>query len=270
MGMSESSGMLRRHVLAPSEIAWNYPPKGFLLKKRALDILISVAVCVLLLWWLLPILAILIKLDSKGPVFFVQQRVGLFGNKFGCIKLRTMIMNEDADHLQASNNDPRITRIGKFLRLSCLDELPQFINVLRGEMSIVGPRPHMITDCREFIKVVPTYNFRHSVKPGITGVAQIKGLRGKTESVQDVILRYQWDCFYVLNATVKMDFELIYKTISQVVGTVIGSNAANGKKKEASIYQLPSVPSIYSNQVLSDVQSTTSTDRLTRHVGTKV
>lgn len=240
MGMSETYStkrvVLRRPVLAPSDIVWKKQDSNFLLLKRSIDIVLSLIVCVTLLWWLLPILAFLIKIDSRGPVFFIQQRVGQYGYRFGCIKLRTMVVNQEADHVQASSNDPRITRIGKFLRLSCFDELPQFINVLRGEMSIVGPRPHMVNDCRQFMKVVPEYHLRHSMKPGITGMAQLKGLRGKTESEKEVIHRYQWDCFYIRHASVLLDLSLIYKTFLQIAQAVLNS----GKEKEADQQPLPS------------------------------
>jgi putative colanic acid biosysnthesis UDP-glucose lipid carrier transferase len=238
MGMTETYStervVLRRPVLAPSDIVWKNQDSNFLLLKRSVDIVLSLIVCITLLWWLLPILAILIKIDSRGPVFFIQQRVGQYGYRFGCVKLRTMVINAEADHVQASTNDPRITRIGKFLRLSCFDELPQFVNVLRGEMSIVGPRPHMVADCRQFMKVVPEYNFRHSMKPGITGMAQLKGLRGKTESEKDVIRRYQWDCFYIRHASILLDLSLIYKTFLQTAQAVIK------REKEANNLPLPS------------------------------
>jgi putative colanic acid biosysnthesis UDP-glucose lipid carrier transferase len=243
MGMSETYStevvVLRRPVLAPSEIVWKQQDPDFLLTKRSVDIVLSLIACLVLLWWLLPILALLIKLDSKGPVFFVQQRVGKYGYRFGCIKLRTMVINREADHLQASANDPRITRLGKFLRLSCLDELPQFINVLKGEMSIVGPRPHMVNDCRQFMKIIPDYNYRHSMKPGITGMAQVKGLRGKTETNREVVHRYQWDCFYIRNASLMLDLSLIYKTFLQTIRAVVNIRR-NAKKKEAINQPLPS------------------------------
>lgn len=243
MGMSETYStermVLSRPVLAPSEMAWKQQEFEFLILKRSIDVVLSIAVCALLLWWLLPILGILIKLDSKGPVFFIQQRVGQFGYKFGCIKLRTMVVNQEADYLQASTDDPRITRLGKFLRLSCFDELPQFINVLRGEMSIVGPRPHMVNDCRQFLKIIPEYNYRHSMKPGITGMAQVKGLRGRTETSREISHRYQWDCFYVQNASLRLDILLIYRTFHQTIKAIVNIRV-NAKVKEAGKYPLPS------------------------------
>ena len=130
---------------------------SYSLGKRTIDILFSSLICIFILSWLLPILAVLIKLDSKGPVFFRQKRTGFRGKIFKCFKLRTMKMNYNSEDLQASLNDPRITRIGTFLRISNLDELPQFINVLIGDMSIVGPRPHMIKDSNDFSTIFPSY-----------------------------------------------------------------------------------------------------------------
>jgi putative colanic acid biosynthesis UDP-glucose lipid carrier transferase len=194
--------------------------RTYLLAKRAFDIVLSLMVFAFVLWWLLPILAILIKLDSAGPVFFVQKRIGLFGRTFNCLKLRTMVVNQQADTNQAEKNDPRITSLGKFLRLSCMDELPQFFNVMIGDMSVVGPRPHMIKDCEEFSRQVPSYALRQLMRPGITGMAQVKGYRGKTKGFFDVFHRYQWDVFYVRNANFMLDLRLINKTIAQTISTV--------------------------------------------------
>ncbi|MEJ7736752.1 MAG: sugar transferase [Chitinophagaceae bacterium] len=187
--------------------------------KRVFDVVVSFLVIVFILSWLIPLLAILIKLDSKGPVFFIQKRIGGMSKIFNCLKLRTMVVNEIANSCQAQENDPRITLFGKLLRRTCLDELPQFFNVLIGEMSIVGPRPHMIKDCEDFIKVVPSYELRHAVKPGITGMAQVKGYRGQTNSFYDVFHRYQWDIFYVRNACFALDMKIIYKTLVQILSS---------------------------------------------------
>jgi putative colanic acid biosynthesis UDP-glucose lipid carrier transferase len=188
--------------------------------KRLFDIVVSLLVIIFLLSWLLPILAILIKLDSKGPVFFVQKRVGAFGKTFYCIKLRTMVKNAMANVQQAGIDDPRITRIGRFLRNSCLDELPQFVNVLNGDMSIVGPRPHMIRDCISFLEVVPDYNLRHSVKPGITGIAQVRGYRGKVNSYFDITHRFKLDMFYVQKACFLFDMKIVYQTFVHLVFSI--------------------------------------------------
>jgi len=200
--------------------AYKNKTRTFLLAKRALDIVLSLLVITLVLWWLMPVLAILIKLDSPGPVFFIQKRIGLFGKTFKCLKLRTMVVNKHADTRQAEKNDPRITSFGKFLRLSCIDELPQFFNVLIGDMSVVGPRPHMIRDCEEFGQQVPAYALRQLMRPGITGMAQVKGYRGKTEGFFDVFHRYQWDIFYVRNANFMLDLRIIHKTIGQTLKAI--------------------------------------------------
>jgi len=186
--------------------------RSFLVVKRTIDILVSLIITLLILSWLLPLLAILIKIDSKGPVFFKQKRTGYKGRTFNCFKLRTMQVNPTAHDLQAALNDPRITRMGKFLRSSNLDELPQFINVLIGDMSIVGPRPHMLKDSEYFAELFPGYYNRYLVEPGITGLAQINGFRGPTPNVRSVYKRLQWDLYYVEHATTGMDIRIILLT----------------------------------------------------------
>jgi putative colanic acid biosynthesis UDP-glucose lipid carrier transferase len=141
--------------------------KLFFFLKRIFDIAFSAIFIIGILSWLLPLLAILIRLSSKGPVFFLQKRIGFGGRSFTCYKFRTMVQNEEADLLQASENDKRVTRLGWFLRKSNIDEFPQFFNVLKGDMSIVGPRPHMYTDCHHFSMLLPGYKFRNMVKPGL-------------------------------------------------------------------------------------------------------
>jgi putative colanic acid biosynthesis UDP-glucose lipid carrier transferase len=194
--------------------------KRFLLWKRIVDVLFSFLIVVFLLSWLLPIIALLIKLTSKGPVFFIQKRVGFLGRSFDCIKFRTMVTNEEANTKQAIENDPRITKFGRFLRLSNIDELPQFFNVLKGEMSIVGPRPHMHTDCKDFSKIIVNYKFRSIAKPGITGLAQVKGCRGPVKDADCIFRRYQWDSFYVRNQDYKLDIRIIALTIIGTIKTV--------------------------------------------------
>ncbi len=186
--------------------------KGYYLLKRAFDIIASLLLIVVLLSWLLPFIALLIKLDSGGSIFFRQRRVGKGGRLFMCYKFRTMIVNEEADLRQAVTNDPRITRLGKWLRGSNLDELPQLINVLLGDMSIIGPRPHMPADCHRFSSVVPGYEFRHLVKPGITGMAQVKGYHGPSPDYESIFRRYQWDAFYIRNAGIGLDIRIMLIT----------------------------------------------------------
>jgi N-acetylglucosaminyldiphosphoundecaprenol N-acetyl-beta-D-mannosaminyltransferase len=195
-------------------------PKYFFFK-RVFDIAFSLVIIIGVLSWLVPILAILIKLDSKGSIFFVQRRVGKGGRIFSCIKFRTMIENEDANSIQAQPDDQRITRLGKFLRFTNLDEFPQFINVLAGDMSVVGPRPHMITDCNQFSKVVAGYKFRNMVKPGITGLSQVKGYRGPARDFATIFRRFEFDAFYVRNASFGLDFRIIRQTAGQLAYSVL-------------------------------------------------
>ncbi len=165
--------------------------------KRTFDIVFSLLVIVGLLSWLLPILAIIIKLDSKGNLFFKQKRTGRDNRTFWCYKLRTMYANEHSDTLQATKNDQRITRVGQFLRSSSLDELPQFFNVLIGDMSVVGPRPHMLKHTQDFSEELEKFMVRHQIKPGITGLAQSRGYRGETSGFEQKKNRVKLDLFYV-------------------------------------------------------------------------
>lgn len=188
--------------------------------KRVFDVVLSLFVIVFILSWLVPVIAVLIKLSSKGSVFFIQKRVGFLGRSFNCYKFRTMVLNREADSRQAIQNDPRITRIGKFLRNSNLDELPQFFNVLKGDMSIVGPRPHMHSDCQNFSEVVDNYRFRNIAKPGITGLAQVKGYRGPAKTFESIFKRYQWDAFYVRNANFWLDMRIVRLTAVQTFSII--------------------------------------------------
>ena len=194
--------------------------RSYFFAKRCFDLIISLVIISLILSWLFPVLMILIKLDSKGPVFFKQKRIGFLGRVFWCYKLRTMYVNREADTKQASEDDPRITRIGKFLRFTGLDEFPQVFNVLLGQMSIVGPRPHMAADCAKFSSVISGYKLRHVVKPGITGLAQIKGYKGLTKDFESIFHRYQFDAFYVRNASFWLDMRIVRKTAAHIIGEV--------------------------------------------------
>jgi putative colanic acid biosynthesis UDP-glucose lipid carrier transferase len=196
---------------------------GYFFAKRCADVLFSLFLMAVLYPWLMPVLALLIKLDSKGPIFFRQKRTGYLGKIFTCTKLRTMVVNEEADSRQATEDDPRITRIGMFLRKTGLDELPQFISVLKGDMSLIGPRPHMIQDTEHFSSRVKDYNLRHLVRPGITGMAQIKGYRGATESPESIYRRYQWDAYYVRNTSWKLDVKILSGTIRLTAQYIIGT-----------------------------------------------
>lgn len=191
--------------------------RSFTLAKRVIDLIFSLIITILILSWLMPLLAILIKIDSRGPIFFKQKRSGFKGRTFNCFKLRTMQVNKEANDLQAAIDDPRITRMGKFLRISNLDELPQFINVLIGDMSIVGPRPHMLKDSEKFSEIFPGYYNRYLVKPGITGLAQINGFRGPTVNTRSIYKRLQWDLYYVEHATLGMDIRIILLTALETI-----------------------------------------------------
>lgn len=171
--------------------------------------LISLIVIFFLLSWLLPLLALLIKYNSRGPVFFIQKRVGFLGRTFLCIKLRTMRLNGEAHAVPAGAYDPRITRIGHFLRRTGLDELPQFFNVLCGHMSIIGPRPHMHADCVAFGELLPGYRFRTIAKPGITGLAQCKGFRGPFNNEWHIQRRFQLDAWYIRNRCFALDLRIL-------------------------------------------------------------
>jgi putative colanic acid biosynthesis UDP-glucose lipid carrier transferase len=184
--------------------------------KRLFDIIISVAVILLIISWLLPVLALLIKMDSQGPIFFIQKRSKKGGKLFNCLKLRTMRVNKAADMLPALSNDDRITRLGRFLRLSHLDELPQFINVLIGDMSVIGPRPHMVTDNAKFNKVLNFYNDRHFVKPGITGLAQSFGYHGPINNFDHLDKKIAYDIFYIKNWSAIMDVKIFIRTIGMI------------------------------------------------------
>ncbi len=184
--------------------------------KRVFDVLFSILICVTVLLWLFPIVFILVKIDSRGPFFFKQKRDGINGKQFYCYKIRSMKINEEAHEKQAVKNDKRITKIGSFLRSTSLDELPQFFNVLKGDMSVVGPRPHINVQTEKYIKEVDNYLTRNSVKPGITGLAQISGYRGEVVEKSDIKNRVKFDVFYIENWSFFLDLKIILQTILQV------------------------------------------------------
>jgi len=210
--------------------------KKYLFFKRVFDLFFSSLVILLLLSWLVPLIAILIRMDSKGPVFFRQLRIGKNGKPYYCIKFRTMIRNAEADERPAEDNDERITRAGRILRRTNMDELLQFINVLRGQMSVVGPRPHMIADCIRFSFVVPSYQCRSLLKPGITGWAQVNGYHGPTADYESIILRYYWDAQYIRKANFWLDLRIIGATIQQCsrMIRVVSTDSLPGKNKKRS------------------------------------
>ena len=186
------------------------------LVKRLFDLVFSGCIIVCFLSWLTPIIGLLIKLESKGPIFFKQKRNGINYKPFFCYKFRSMRPNQLADIKQVSKNDNRVTRIGKFLRKTSIDELPQFINVFKGEMSVVGPRPHMIKENERFLQRIDKFMGRHYVKPGITGMAQVKGYRGEVKTDDDIINRVKYDLHYIENWSLWLDIKIILFTVLQV------------------------------------------------------
>ena len=180
--------------------------------KRIFDIIFSSIAIILVLSWLLPLLSILIKISSKGPVFFVQSRSGLDNIEFKCYKFRTMVVNSLSDQEQATKNDIRITKIGRFLRKTSLDELPQFFNVFIGNMSVVGPRPHMLVHTKSYSEIIDNYMVRQLVLPGITGAAQANGFRGETKNIKDMQDRVKYDVWYIENWSLLLDIKLILIT----------------------------------------------------------
>ncbi|WP_439131142.1 exopolysaccharide biosynthesis polyprenyl glycosylphosphotransferase [Polaribacter sp.] len=188
-----------------------------LYKKRIFDILFSIFVCVAVLSWLLPLLWVIVKLESKGPLIFKQNREGLNGDSFICYKIRSMRLNEESyDNIHTTKNDLRITKVGAFLRKTSIDELPQFFNVLLGNMSVVGPRPHIESLSLEYQKEVHDYLKRHIVKPGITGLAQVSGYRGEVRKKSDIKNRVRLDIFYIENWSFFLDIKIIIKTVLNV------------------------------------------------------
>lgn len=185
-------------------------------KKRVLDVIISLLVVIFILSWLVPILGLIIYLESKGPVFFSQLRSGRNNKTFNCLKFRSMKVNKESDTKQATKNDNRITKIGKFIRKSSLDEFPQFFNVLRGEMSLVGPRPHMVKHTSDYSKIVDQYMIRQFLKPGITGWAQVNGLRGEITDNEQIINRVNEDLWYLENWTIWLDIRIMFLTVYKV------------------------------------------------------
>lgn len=181
--------------------------------KRLFDIFFSLFVILFFFSWLYPILAILIKLESKGPALFKQLRSGRDNNPFWCYKFRSMHVNADSDRVQAVRNDTRVTKLGAFMRRTSMDELPQFFNVLIGNMSTVGPRPHMLSHTEQYAKLIDKFMIRQFLKPGITGYAQIKGLRGETRTTDAMLQRVEADVWYLENWSFLLDMKIIFLTI---------------------------------------------------------
>lgn len=182
-------------------------------KKRVFDLVMASLVTVFILIWFLPLLALLIKLTSPGPALYVQLRTGRKGRVFPCLKLRTMTYNRNESFRQATRNDLRVTRIGRFLRRTNLDEMPQFLNVLAGHMSVVGPRPHPLPLDAKHWHTLPGYKERYAVRPGITGLAQSRGARGETDELYKMKNRVRYDHLYIRRQSTRLDAQICWWTI---------------------------------------------------------
>jgi len=200
-------------VLSLRKTALHEPAAQFV--KRIFDVIFSVVVILLVLSWLTPLLALFIKLESRGPVFFKQSRPGLNEKEFFCYKFRSMQINETTEQ-SVTRNDPRVTRIGKFIRKTSIDEMPQFINVLKGEMTVVGPRPHLWSQNNLYSTRIKKYMTRLYVKPGITGLAQVRGFRGEITNDDDMINRIRYDVFYIENWSLLLDLKIIIQTVVNI------------------------------------------------------
>tara|TARA_Y100000746_G_scaffold28251_2_gene21459 strand:+ start:14544 stop:15902 length:1359 start_codon:yes stop_codon:yes gene_type:complete len=207
-------------VLSLRNILLEEPFNKFI--KRLFDIVFSLFIIVCVLSWLTPILAVIIKSESKGTIFFRQIRNGYNFKQFYCYKFRSMKINAEADTAQATRNDKRLTRVGAFLRKTSIDELPQFFNVLAGNMSVVGPRPHMVNENEKYLKSIDKFMVRHFIKPGITGLAQVNGYRGEIEIQSDIVNRIKYDINYIENWSLLLDIKIIILTVF---------NSLRGEKK---------------------------------------
>lgn len=185
--------------------------------KRSIDLIISTIFLCTLFPIILIIVSIITKITMPGPIFFKQKRNGLNDKEFYCLKFRSMKVNADADRIQATKDDPRKTKWGNIMRKTNIDELPQFINVFLGDMSIVGPRPHMVKHTEEYSKLIDKYMVRHWVKPGITGWSQVMGFRGETKELKDMVNRIKGDIWYIENWSLWLDLYIIYKTVTNMI-----------------------------------------------------
>lgn len=185
--------------------------------KRVFDVVFSLIVLVTIFPVIYFIFGLLIKISSKGPIIFRQQRTGLHGKVFTCFKFRTMVLNDDSERLTTLPSDSRITFVGAFMRRTSMDELPQFFNVLIGNMSIVGPRPHMVKETDRYNQLIDKFMIRHLIKPGITGWAQISGYRGETRTIEQMEGRIKRDVWYLENWSFALDLKIIAVTTYQVL-----------------------------------------------------
>lgn len=185
--------------------------------KRVLDVTLSILFLILIVPWLFPIVSIIIIIDSKGAPFFIQKRTGLGRKTFYCVKFRTMVKNQEANRLQVQVDDARITKVGKFLRENHIDELPQIFNVIWGDMSVVGPRPHMLRHNVEYAQKSPNYHLRHSAKPGLTGLAQVRGYHGMIADENDYKNRLSSDIEYIHHWSLIGDLEIFIMTTIKII-----------------------------------------------------
>lgn len=188
-----------------------------IIQKRVFDIAFSLFIALFVLSWLIPVLGLAIRVNSPGPMLFVQLRTGRKGRQFRCFKLRTMKAAPMDEFRQATKNDPRVTKLGQILRKTNLDELPQFFNVLLGDMSIVGPRPHPIPLDKKHWDTMPHYPERYNVKPGITGLAQVRGCRGETDTLQKMEHRVRLDRWYIAKRSFSLDMKICWWTVSKMI-----------------------------------------------------
>lgn len=202
-------------VMYPREMPLSLP--GNRVKKRVFDVLFSLIVIIFVLSWVTPIVFIITELTMPGPLFFRQKRTGLENKEFWCLKFRSMRVNDQSDTLQATRHDPRTTRWGAIMRHLDIDELPQFINVLMGDMSVVGPRPHMLLHTEEYSQLIPKYMVRHFAKPGITGWAQVTGSRGETSELWQMEKRVKKDIWYIEHWSMWLDMMIIGLTVWNVI-----------------------------------------------------
>lgn len=205
------------YIDAEDDVSTTSVAEQSMLGKRLFDIGFSFVICLFVLSWLIPILGIAIRINSPGPMLFVQLRTGRRGQQFRCFKLRTMVSRPETVFQQATKNDPRITKLGQILRKTNLDELPQFINVLLGDMSIVGPRPHPVQLDAKHWYTMPNYPERYGVKPGITGLAQVRGCRGETDTLQKMEHRVRLDRWYIAKQSLGLDLKICWWTIAKTL-----------------------------------------------------
>jgi putative colanic acid biosynthesis UDP-glucose lipid carrier transferase len=202
-------------ILSLRKIPMDEPFNKFI--KRSFDIILALFIIVGILSWLTPLLAILIKFESKGPVFFKQKRNGLDYKEFFCYKFRSMTPSPTAHLHQATKEDERVTKVGRIIRKTSIDELPQFINVLKGDMAVVGPRPHMVSHTHMYAERIDKFMVRHFIKPGITGLAQVSGYRGEVENDDDIINRVKYDIFYLENWSLLLDIKIVFQTVYNAI-----------------------------------------------------